>query len=209
MSESTHPSLLVRLRDGQDEEAWRDFCSRYRNLFLRYAEARGLQPTDCEDVVQIALISLSRALRGFEYDPSRGRFRNYLGRVAANTVNAYQAASARRPFPLSDALLESVAEVGGEPMSTAAGTSEADALWEQEWMRHHYELALSTVRKKFDPRSVEVFEQLLSGASVAELATRYDMTSQAIHKVKQGIRDRLRRLIVDQIHREETYEAHG
>ncbi len=69
--ETTRPSLLRRLRDPQDHDAWREFDARYGELVLRYCLSRGLQHSDGEDVRQMVMLSLSRTLRSFEYSPRR------------------------------------------------------------------------------------------------------------------------------------------
>ncbi len=54
MSEApvTHPSLLVRLRDRNDDQAWCEFTEIYGPLAYRLAKRRGLQEADAQDLVQ-------------------------------------------------------------------------------------------------------------------------------------------------------------
>jgi len=192
--ETTQPSLIVRVRDPEDQSAWREFDRKYRDLILRYARARGLQPTDAEDVRQIVMTNLSRGLRSFEYDPKKGRFRSYLGIVVRNAVSQHF----RRPGVLATALDTAVLATTEDD---SAGGS--DKLWEQEWVRHHYRLAMRTVRETFEPRSVEMFDRLLAGESAEAVAADYGTTGQAVHKVKQRIRDRLKALIAKQVSEED------
>ncbi|MGB2985065.1 MAG: sigma-70 family RNA polymerase sigma factor [Phycisphaerae bacterium] len=190
----TRISLLSRVRNAADQAAWVEFEARYRELILRYALARGLQHADAEDVRQIVMMSLSTALRGFRYSPERGRFRHYLGRVVRNAVARLKA----RPNQ-GAAVLDSYV---GETLEADDGI-DSDSVWEQEWVDHHYRLALHSLRETFDPRSIEVFEQLVSGGSVAETAADFGMSQQAVHKVKQRARDRMRELVAAQIRDED------
>lgn len=189
----TRVSLLSRVRDPADHDAWVQFEARYRELILRYALSRGLQHADAEDVRQIVMMSLSAALRNFSYAPQRGRFRNYLGRVVRNAVSRMQG----RPRSGTNALDTDV-EACADP-----GESGPDAIWEQEWVGHHYRLALGSLRETFEPASVEVFEQLAAGKSVAETAEARGLSIQAVHKIKQRIRNRMKELIAAQIRDEE------
>ena len=59
---TTHPTLLSRVRDHEDHRSWREFDSRYRELILRFCRRRGLQQSDAEDVRQIVMLNLARAL---------------------------------------------------------------------------------------------------------------------------------------------------
>ncbi len=193
----TRLSLLSRVRDSSNEAAWAEFESRYRDLILRYALARGLQHADAEDVSQIVFLSLSRALRGFQYSPQKGRFRDYLGRTVRNAVARFRARP--NPAPLSLDALEGLAD-------EERGDDHADALWEQQWVDHHYRLALRTVRETFDRKSVEIFERLIEGREVCDVAVEFATTKQAVHKIKQRIRARMEELIVTQVQEEDAVD---
>ena len=194
-SETTQPSLLSRVRDPADDTAWREFDTKYRELILRYCRARGLQTSDAEDVRQIAMANLAKSLRSFEYKPACGRFRGYLGQVVRSGISRHF----RRPNEQARALDTNVL------LSVEADDAgDADEVWEREWVKHHYRLAMQTVRVAFDPKSVQIFERLLAGRSVSQLASDFQTTTQAVHKVKQRIRDRLKELIADQIEEEDN-----
>lgn len=190
----TKVSLLSRVRDASDQVAWAEFEARYRDLILRYALARGLQHADAEDVRQVVMMSLATALRNFTYDPQRGRFRDYLGRIVRNAVVKLKARPIRRAVDL-DSYVRTM-------LDTEDGGA-TDSVWEQEWVDHHYRLALRTLRETYDPRSVEVFEKLIDGKTVASIAEEFGMSQQAVHKVKQRARDRMKGLIAAQVHEED------
>ena len=77
--ESTHPSLLTRVRDPADRVAWREFEARYGPLIVGYCRSLGLQLTDAEDVCQEVMLSLSHALPGFRYDQETGSWLSMSG----------------------------------------------------------------------------------------------------------------------------------
>jgi len=189
----TRISLLSRVRDGSDGAAWAEFEARYRELVLRYALARGVQHADAEDVGQIVMMSLATALRNFSYSPQRGRFRDYLGRVVRNAVARHRS----RPNPAVAGLIS--IDAADEPEDDVS----SDRLWEQEWVDHHYRLALRTVRATFEPKSVEIFEGLIGGKTVAEAAEEHRLSTQAVHKIKQRIRARMEELIAAQVRDED------
>lgn len=189
-SQTTHLSLLARVRDLGDHGSWREFDARYRDLVLRFCYRRGLQQSDAEDVRQIVMLNLARALRSFEYQPARGRFRGYLGRVVTNAIHRHF----RSPRLEQGGLETHVAsDLSGEDMT------QLETHWDQEWMHHHYRLAMAQVRETADPRSVAVFERLLSGDTTNDVAEAFGMSRDAVHKVKQRLRDRLRARIQEQV----------
>ena len=75
---STRLSLLVRLRDLNDADAWRQFVELYAPLVYHYAHRRGLQDADAADVTQDVLQAVASGMEHFRYDPERGTFRGWL-----------------------------------------------------------------------------------------------------------------------------------
>jgi RNA polymerase sigma factor (sigma-70 family) len=82
----TRGTLLSRVRDIADAEAWQEFVADYGPLILAWCGKRGLQPADSADVVQDVLARLVSAMRTFEYNPGHGRFRGWLKTVTQNAV---------------------------------------------------------------------------------------------------------------------------
>ena len=83
---STRPSLLLRLKDGRDGAAWREFHDIYARLILGYVRRVGSGPDEAEDLVQEVCIKVFRQIHRFDYSPARGRFCGWLRTIACNTV---------------------------------------------------------------------------------------------------------------------------
>src|SRR5688572_22350501 len=82
----TRASLLVRIRDGRDGEAWQQFVQVYAPVVHAFARKRGLQDADAADGMQDVLRSVARAAARLNYDPRRGSFRGWLYTVARNRI---------------------------------------------------------------------------------------------------------------------------
>src|SRR2546430_8685215 len=82
----TRASLLVRIRDGHDQEAWRQFVQLYAPVVYGFARKRGLQDADAADVMQDVLRSVAGAAARLNYDPTRGTFRSWLYTVSRNKI---------------------------------------------------------------------------------------------------------------------------
>ena len=67
----TRASLLQRVRDPQDKEAWSQFVNRYGPMILTWT--RRWFPQDADDVKQDVFTKLVSFLPNFEYDPRRGK----------------------------------------------------------------------------------------------------------------------------------------
>lgn len=86
-SSSTRLSLLLRVRDFDDSEAWRDFVDIYAPRVFTWCKGLGLQDVDASDAAQTVLLKLVNTIRDFEYDPNKGSFRSWLKTIACNTAN--------------------------------------------------------------------------------------------------------------------------
>jgi RNA polymerase sigma-70 factor (ECF subfamily) len=195
----TRASLLSRVKNPADEAAWRQFEALYRDLLVRFCRRRGLQEADADDVVQTVMTNLVKCLPGFAYDPGRGRFRDYLFRCTDHAIARWAARPGGRDFALGSA------EPGAGEGDGGAETTDPQArqVWEDEWMAHHYRLAMRTIRETFEARSVEIFDRSIAGETVARLAAAFGMSEDAVHKVRQRIKRRMEELIAAQVAQED------
>lgn len=83
---ATSTTLLRRLRDVSDADAWDDFVNRYSPRVFEWCRRNSLQDSDAADVTQQVLLKLVTAMRSFEYNQQRGTFRAWLKTVTTNAV---------------------------------------------------------------------------------------------------------------------------
>jgi len=74
----TRPSLLNRLKTGDDNESWQEFYRVYGKLVRDFALQAGLTDTEADEVVQETAIAMARHLPEFRYDPKVYRFKTWL-----------------------------------------------------------------------------------------------------------------------------------
>jgi RNA polymerase sigma-70 factor (ECF subfamily) len=93
----TRPTLLMRVRDTTDHAAWGRFVDAYTPMVFNFCRKRGLQPADAADVAQDVMKAVASALPTFQYEPQRGRFRDWLYRVTRSKLNSFLRARRRQP----------------------------------------------------------------------------------------------------------------
>src|SRR5438477_8561824 len=98
----TRPSLLVRIRDAHDREAWGQFVQVYVPLIYRFVLRSGLQDADAADVTQEVLRAVARACKRLDYNPRRGRFRSWLLTVVRSKLSDFLAGQQRQEHGTGD-----------------------------------------------------------------------------------------------------------
>lgn len=86
---STRLSLILRVRNPEDQIAWKEFADRYRPSVVRFAE-RGfsIQKADAEEIAQEILLKLVKSMQSFEYQPNRS-FRSWISTVTRHAIYSY------------------------------------------------------------------------------------------------------------------------
>jgi RNA polymerase sigma factor (sigma-70 family) len=167
ISGKTHPTLLERLQEGRDPLAWEEFYQRYWPLIYASAKRRGCSDHTAEEIVQEVMLTVFEQKDLFQYDPARGRFRNWLGVLVRNHVAGHR----RQPS-------ERVRAPGGDPdvVSTEPEADQPgpDAAWEASFEEALLLVLLDVLRREMNPQAYQAFELLtlgeLSGAKVAKYA---------------------------------------
>src|SRR5690349_12329447 len=78
----TTATVLVKLRDFSNREAWDSFAHRFRAPVMSFARGMGLRPSEAEDVAQETLLAFAQAYRDGHYDPAKGRLSRFLFGIA-------------------------------------------------------------------------------------------------------------------------------
>src|SRR5260370_26320735 len=86
LTPSTRASLLLRLRDPQDHEAWIEFVHLYEPVIYRLLRRNGLQDADAREIMQELFLAVSQNIDRWDPAKERGSFRGWLRRVARNLV---------------------------------------------------------------------------------------------------------------------------
>lgn len=181
MKTPTRVSLLMRLRDRDDVEAWDQFHRLYGPLLYRYARARGLSPEDIEDVRSSCYETIVQQLHDFRYDPNKGRFKAWL-RTLVNRRIVDLFRKRREIRAASQALKQLPADHAGP-----------DEIWDEQWKHQHLRYAVEQIRGDVSPQTFKIFSLLvLQGRSVAEVCAELDVKPNLCYKARQRVLDRVR-----------------
>lgn len=184
---TTHITLLNRVANPVDVDAWSEFCNRYGELIRGFAARRGLQPADCDDILQDVLISLRQSMQGFTYDPAKGKFRAYLKTVVLRAVFKRSCQNER--------------VIDLEGLTRAASNDDAvDEQWESEWRQYHMRQAMQIVRTEFNAADLLAFQAYaVEGEPAESVGARCGMSADSVYQAKSRILRRLSGLIQQQV----------
>ena len=184
----TRDSLLIRVRDPDDRDAWEQFASIYRPVVYRLARTRGIQDADAQDLTQRVLISVADAIRTWERSPG-SRFRHWLRRVAKNEVLK---ALTRQPRDLAGGGT-SAAELLNQHPDTCPDAEEEE---EREYRRQLFRRAAEIVRARADEATWLAFSMtMIDGCAIAEAAARLGRSEGMVYAARSRIVRRLREVI--------------
>ena len=186
---STRPSLLIRIRDPGDAEAWGQFVALYGPLIYQFARKQGLQDADASDLTQIVLQAVSDGAKKFQYDPQRGTFRSWLFKVVRNQLGKFR--SSQR------GLIRGSGDTGAHKMLDDLPDAEAASeVWDLQYERQLFLWAAERVNGRCDVATWQAFWQTaVVGKSGQEIAESLGMSVGAVYTSKSRILDRIRKEI--------------
>ncbi|HET6882564.1 MAG TPA: RNA polymerase sigma factor [Pirellulales bacterium] len=186
---STRYSLLVRLCQPADEQAWQEFTEIYEPLVYRLARRRGFQHADADDLCQEVFQAAAKAIDRWQQRSDRGSFRAWLFRIARNVmINAIRH---RQRHP---------GAVGGSDLKRLLDQQPADDQESRqlivEYERQLFQWAAEEVKKSFRHSTWQAFWQTsVEGRHANEVANELALSVGAVYIARSRVMARLREKI--------------
>jgi len=177
----TRDTLLKRLRNPADQQAWEDFVQLYQPLILRFAIRQGLQDADACDIAQRVLLTVGRAAENFKVGVENGSFRGWLSKVTTNAaINLLQREARHRGSGRS-----SVWELLKQEPVSEPELSEA---WRDEHRSAVFRMAAQQVRNKFTDDVWTLFwRTAVTGDSIDTVATELGKSIGAAYAARSRV----------------------
>ncbi len=152
---TTRRSLLERLPNLDDQAKWQEFFDTYWRLIYGVARKAGLTDAEAQDVVQETVVGVARNIG--RYDAKAGSFKNWLLQSTRwRIVDQLRKRSPANPSQTAGdgskrdtATIDRVPDPAGEQL---------DAVWDEEWKRSLFEVAIDRVKRKVSARHFQVFD---------------------------------------------------
>jgi RNA polymerase sigma factor (sigma-70 family) len=186
LTPTTRASLLYRLRDPQDHEAWLEFIAIYEPVTYRMLRRHGLQDADSREVMQELFMAVSRSIDRWDPRTERGSFRGWLRRVVRNLVINWLKRRDRQISAVGGSELQAM--LNALPANSEAETAE----FYNEVRRAQFQRAAERVRSEVLTSTWEAFwETAVLGNSPAATAAKLHLSVGGVRVAKCRVLARL------------------
>ena len=194
---TTRPSLLIRLRDARDAEAWQQFVALYGPIVYRFGRRNRLQDADAADLTQEVLRAVNGSVGRLDYDPQRGSFRGWLFTLAQRRLYDLLARRRRQEQPAGDSATHALLNELPVP--------ESEEVWNQEHDRQVFAWAAEQVRGQFTESTWQAFwRTAVEGCDAARVAEELGLSVGAVYIAKSRVQARLREHVQQLTDREDA-----
>jgi RNA polymerase sigma-70 factor (ECF subfamily) len=190
----TRRSLLSRLKNWDDQDAWRVFFETYWKLIYNAAVRAGLSDAEAQDVVQETVIAVCRNIPEFAYDPAKGSFKTWLMRQTAWRIIG----QLRKRLPV-----EPLRETHRTPSRTTAlervpdpKVTDLEVGWDEEWEKNLVDSAFRRLKAKVDAKHFQIFDLCVRKKwPIAKIAKALRVNPARIYLVKHRLGNLLKKEI--------------
>ena len=194
---TTNPTLLNRLCDWRDHEAWVDFVARYDPVIRLSCRGYRLSAELVDELSQRVWIDLARRMRTFQYDPGK-TFRGWLRRLCqSRAIDLLRKKEADAVLSLESQPVESLWQEASGDLE-----GEEDVAAERPRLLHLAGEVQDAVRRRVDGRTWRIFWSVaVLGQPVREAAEAagisYYATFAAQKRVRRMLREEGQRLLTN------------
>ena len=185
----TRFSLLARLKDSDDGQAWSEFLEIYTPVVYGFSRKCGLQDADATDVTQDVFRTVFRSILNFRCSRDKGSFRAWLMTVVRSRLADHFAAQGKHVRGTGDTAMH--ARLDDQPAD-----DEQTATWEKQYRTAVFEWAARRVRDEFQDTTWQAFWLTsVLGHDTKEVAGELGMTPGAVYIAKCRVTARLKKEI--------------
>ena len=184
---TTKVSLILRLQDASDADAWEQFVSIYHPLIWNVAKRLGVSDEDADDACQNTLLRLSQVVHQWSPSKENSNFRGWLFRVARNCMlREFEKDKLRTVAPVSQEGIQYLDQL-------AEDTPEGDSRFQLEFRRQLFAVAVEAVRPSVKPSYWEAFRlSYIENVGIKETAERLSISVNTVYVARHRVLNQIR-----------------
>ncbi len=161
----------------------------YAPVVYGFLRKRGVQDADAADLMQEVMMDVARAVDGFDYDPVRGSFRNWLLTIVQNRLSNFLR---RGEVFRGQGGSEATQLISNLPESANGNAGD----WETSYERQLLGVAARQIRDDFQEATWTAFwKTAVEGRKPKEVAKQLDLSIAAVYMAKRRVTRRLKEQI--------------
>lgn len=182
---NTRLTLLEKIKDPRDAQAWDEFTAIYYPLVFEICLRKGLQHADATDVAQEVLTRVSEAIGEYKHGQPGSTFRGWLYCITRNLTIDYFRRRAKDPL----ALASTPSDLNQIKEPSTAESAE----FQVEFKRRIFAIAAKSVQTQVAPKTWAVFWQTeIEGKGIDVVAEQLGMSTGASYVCRYRVISKLR-----------------
>lgn len=188
MTEATSLSLLDRVANCSDTDAWDRLAGVYTPLMRQWLDRYEVQSADADDLIQEVLAYVMQELPRFDHNQRTGAFRNWLRKILVNRLRNFWRGRKGQPAATgTTSLLEQLNQLEDD-------TSRLSRIWNEQHDREVVTRLMELVRPRFQAKTWEAFHrQMFDSQKPDRIAAELDMELGSVYMARNRVLTALRR----------------
>ncbi len=181
----THMTLIQRVKDRMDQQSWEEFTTFYSPYIMGILNKAGIKYDFVEDLCQEILLRIWKSIENFEYDPSKCKFRTWLGTVCRNHIyNFYERVEKKYD------------NVDMDESYLPPGEADINEIIEKEWQVYIAKKAFEKVSNDFNDKALVSYTEFQKGRDVADISKEIDVAANTIYVYHRRVKQAMTREIL-------------
>jgi RNA polymerase sigma factor (sigma-70 family) len=189
----TRLTLLIRLKDLDDQDSWQEFYNAYARLIYGVALKAGLSDVEAQEALQQTMIGVARNIGEFEYDRKKGTFKSWLLHAARWKINDQLRRRREGASRFQRGRDQTARTATIERVPDPAGSA-LESIWEEEWEKQILDSAMERVKRQVKAKQYQMFDlYVVKHWPVRKVARTLDVNIGQVYLAKHRISLLLRR----------------
>lgn len=192
----TRASLIGRICDSSNDDAWSEFARIYQPVVERFIQRHGLQYADAVEVAQEVLSKVVHSIESWDGDRENSSFRGWLYRITRNqTIDFLR----KRKLEQARSLMHdgSLSQIADSALFCEASESKN---FQAEYERELFRWAAAKIEPSFKPSNWKAFWlSTVDGLPIDQVAQELNMDCGAVYVARSRIMARLSKMIQERV----------
>ena len=185
MEYKTRLTLMERLKNAGDEKSWDEFNNVYRRYIYSIVKSMYVEESRIDDLIQDVLISVWKALPGFEYNNGKGRFSSWLATITVNKVKSAKLQKSRQINREHKAYKNQDSLDGND----------LEKMFDKEWAAFLTRSAWENISQDLSETMKLCFEGFMDGKKIKEIADELELPENTVSIYKRRVSTIMKREI--------------